>query len=332
MTRLRWVLLCGGLFLVALNLSCGGSSSGGGTTNPQIGQMYVALNTYSKIERFHMSDNGDPTPLGIIQGFNIVSPRQIALDVPHDRLYVCDLKNPDISVLDGISTRTGGAADRQIIGTNTTLTNPLTPAIDLTRDLLYVSDNGHVLVFASASTANGNVAPARIITPAFTAYEMVLDPADDRLFILETAGIAVFDHASTLNGAVVPDREITSSTGPLSQPEQVALDTSGRLIVTASNGVSSSRKVYVFANAATANGDTAPIALSIVPIPPVQIAVSPAGDLYAADIGSVDVYAGIATANGPISPSRTIQGPNSNIIFQFGNPAAVFGIAIDPTR
>ena len=321
------------LISVALASGCGGRNNSS-TKNPQVGQMYVALNTFSKIERFHMSDSGDPTPLAIIQASNTVSPRKIAADVTHDRLYVCDILNADITVFDSISTRSGGPADRQVIGTNTTLTVPDTPAIDPTRDLFYVTDHGRVLVFTSASTMSGNVAPARIITPAFSAGGIALDANNDRLFVtdLTNNGIAVFDHASTVNGAAVPDREITSTTGPLSQPGEMALDGSGHLLVTASNGPNSPPRLYVFANAGAANGNTAPSALSILADAPEQMVVSPTGDLYTATGANVSVYSGIAGANGPISPIRTIQGPNSGIATMFGLPPEPLGIAVDPSR
>jgi len=144
-----------------------------------------------------------------------------------------------------------------------------------------------------------------------------------------THAVDIFDHASTLNGAVVPDRTISGDRTQFVSPGPLALDSSGRLIVCSAPG---QQNFFVFANAATANGNVAPSASGVIPGTIGQAAVSPAGELYVTD-GGVEVFSNIATATGMLSPRRTIAGPHTGLDMDIpGAPPLVIGLAIDPTR
>ena len=80
-------------------------------------------------------------------------------------------------------------------------------------DDLYVANNGNnnVVVFANASSLNGNVNATRIITSAaFTSVFDVYIDAADTMYVVDTAGfIFTFFDASSLNGVVQPDLTLT---------------------------------------------------------------------------------------------------------------------------
>ncbi|HSK45691.1 MAG TPA: hypothetical protein VLA83_17575, partial [Candidatus Binatia bacterium] len=236
---------------------------------------------------------------------------------------------------------------RVITGASTTLGIGIGEcALDSTRDLLYVAQDfvplgagtGVVLVFGPASTITGNVAPLRSFTLAFHLGGLLLDAANDRLFLADpvTNAITIFDNASTLTGAVVPARAISGANTQLQNPDELVLDSSGRLIVSNPRFLTNpqSSNILVFANANVANGNIAPTASSTMSQLPQEMALSPAGELYVVDgTAQVTVYSGVATATGAINPVRVITGPHTGLgIFNVNVPAAPVGIAVDTTR
>ncbi len=120
--------------------------------------------------------NGNTTPSRTISGSNtgFSFPGAIWYDSSSDRLYLSDQIVPAIYVFNNASTINGNIApDRTIAGSNTTIKYALGLWLDAANDRLYVSDTGahQVLVFNSASTINGDVAPSRIIAGANTAFD-----------------------------------------------------------------------------------------------------------------------------------------------------------------
>lgn len=113
-------------------------------------------------------------------------------------------------------------------------------ARDRERDELYLADRDadRVYVVADASTAEGAVAPSRVIggdanpveAPSMVGY----DAANDRLVVVLSGGegvegpsgegVAVFDGASTLDGDVASDRRLDGEGLPLDFPYGGYLD------------------------------------------------------------------------------------------------------------
>ena len=326
---------------------CGGSSSTSTPPPPAIGHIYVTLANKDQVAGFPAGANGDARPQGLLT-VSPNGPTFVSLDVPHDRLAIrSDDGVPAITVVDnvsGIFLNGIATAPRVITGAATTLGTKIDLcALDGTRDLLYVTQDlgagtGVVLVFGPASTINGDVAPLRSFTLVFHAGGLLLDAANDRLFLSDpvTNAISVFDHASTLTGSVVPLRVISGANTQLKLPDQMVLDSSGRLIVSNPGFLTNpqSSNILVFANAATANGNIAPAASSMMNQLPSEMAISPAGELYVVDGNAlITVYSGVATATGAINPIRVIAGPDTGLgFFQVNVPALPLGIAVDPTR
>ena len=335
-------------FLILLLSGCvisprrDGSSGGGGGGGTPIGKLYVTLDSGNAILRFDnaLTATGNVAPAATIAGTStsLLSPRSLVLDVSSDRLFVADPGANAVLVFDTISTKTGNiASNRAIAGALTNLISPIDLALDGGRNLLYVADGGNIFVFSSASTANGNVAPVRIITPspAFNINGIFLEAATDRLFVSDATigadAVKVFDNASSLNGSVAAARTITGGNTQLGQPGNLIVDSTGRLIV--SNF--SPAKITVYSNAATTSGNVTPSGAVTSPdmSGPSQITLNASnGDLYVADTFSarVVVFANIGTANGSVSANRNINGSNT----QLGTVgiAEPRGLALDTTR
>jgi hypothetical protein len=283
--------------------------------------------------------SGNVTPAATIVGtattFN--NPAFMTLDTANDRLYIADTGDFSVVIYDGISTKNGNAAPTRIIaGAATTLDGapPTDLSLDKVRNLLYVAADVDILVFASASTANGNQAPVRDLSVPFAVSAIFIDGANDRLYVADQAGnaIAVYDHASTLNGPITANRAVQGVNNThLSNPGGVQLDGAGRLVVSNASPPS----ITIYANAATADGDIPPVAtisgastgLSV----PDQIFVDPTGTgtLYNADPGAarVAVWSNLNTVNGNTQPTRTISGAATGLTA--GGPV---GLALDTTR
>ena len=150
---------------------------------------------------------------------------RINLDAASNRLFI---SNPDgvVSVYDGASTISGHIVpDRNITVDYVSLFFLWGAAYDSTRDELYLADQKsgvNIYVIEGASTADGLVAPDRIIggpgnvlsAPSQISY----DPVNDRLVAVDTDedDVKVYDAASTLEGDVAPSRIIGGASLPIS--------------------------------------------------------------------------------------------------------------------
>jgi hypothetical protein len=350
--------LCAAVFCLLFAAGCVISPrrtfGGGGTPTPTptptasptptpvvaTGKLYVSNGGADSILRFDnaLTASGNIVPAATISGANTTlnAPAYITLDAAADRLYVANKGNISVLIFDNISTKAGNVApERTIVGPSTTLVTPTDVSLDKGRNLLYVADGTDIHVFASASTATGDAAPARNLSTQFAISAILIDGANDRLYAADSAGkaIDVYDNASTLNGPVTATRTVQGVATHLATPGGIQIDGSGRLVV--SNA--SPANITIYTNAAVANGNIAPVAeisgsntgLSF----PDQIVVNTAGtgSLYNADPGGtprVAVFANLSTATGNIAPTRSITGPNTGLTVA-GRPV---GVALDTTR
>jgi hypothetical protein len=348
--------ICVAVFCLLLTVGCVISprrtlGGGGGTPTPTpsptgsptptpvaTGKLYVMNTTSNTLLRFDnaFTASGNATPAATIVGtattFN--SPSFMTLDTAHDSLYIANTSDLSIVIYDGISTKNGNVAPSRTI-TGSSLTNPTDVSLDKVRNLLYVADLFDILVYSSASTANGTPAPARDLTVPFAVSALFIDGTNDRLYLADQGGnaIAVYDHASTLaTGPIVANRAVQGLTNThLSNPGGVQVDGAGRLVVSNASPPS----ITIYANAATADGDIAPVAqiagASTGLSTPDQIFVDTTGSgtLYNADPGAarVAVFANLNTATGNIPPTRTISGTNTGL-----TATGPVGLAFDNTR
>src|SRR6476646_3418076 len=273
--------ICVAVFCLLLTVGCVISprrtlGGGGGTPTPTptptgsptptpvaTGKLYVMNSTSNTLLRFDnaFTASGNATPAATIVGTNTTfnSPSFMTLDAANDRLYIADTGDLSVVVYDGISTKNGNIAPSRIIaGAATNLLTPTDVSLDKVRNLLYVADDVDIHVFGSASTVNGNTAPVRDLSVPFAVSAIFIDGTNDRLYVADQAGnaIAVYDHASTLNGPITANRAVQGATNThLSNPGGVQIDGAGRLVVSNASPAS----ITIYANAATADGDIAPV-------------------------------------------------------------------------
>ncbi len=226
--------------------------------------------------------------------------------------------------------------------------------LDSASNQLYVGKGGSIFVFNDASTANGNVSPARVIsTTGLTPQTLWLDSASNQLYVgsIYTNSILVFTDASTVNGNVSPARVI-STTGLATQ--SLWLDSASNQLYV---GNIHSNSILVFTDASMTNGSILPARiisgtmtesnLTFTLWSPTALWLDPASDqLYVGNVGGISTFRGIlvftaaSIANGSVSPARVIStttglssqslwlDPGSNQLYvSAGNGIAVYNDA-----
>jgi hypothetical protein len=322
--------------LIALAAGCGGD-------NPppppafSVGKLYVAnspSNSSDTFLRFNAGNSGDVAPELTFDTSSFQPGTQyLSLDVTHDRLAGFSLFNNNIMIVDNVSSGSCCASPRIVSAGLSAVNRVFQGVIDSNRDVIYVlNNNSTIVVIGPASTISGNIVPLRSLTASGSVQGIALDSANDRLFLSDTTGnaILIFDNASTLNGTLTPSRTISGAATLLNSPGPLALDNSGRLIVASTQNPA---RIVVFAGAATANGNIAPLTTSTLASLTSQIAVFSNGDLYTGTFLSVTAYANIAGVTGTLTPVRTISGAKTGL--NPPSPSAlggILGIAVDSTR
>ena len=213
--------------------------------------------------------------------------------------------------------------DRSIQGSNTLISSLCAQCsgemyLDGASDRLYVANNNRILVFDSAGTANGNIAPSRTLTFGGTSdyRSLVLNSAQDTLYAVEnnTGSIRVFTGASTASNASA-NRLISGFNGDVFTMHSMALDTTLNIlyVLATRGGAAQSNLVLVFDNASTMNGVTA--ASRTIDV---QSNVSASGlaldignnRLYVSSVAGVNVYNNASISNGAPVADKTINFPS----------------------
>jgi len=133
----------------------------------------------------------------------------VVVDTGRDILYVSATSNDlastnHINVFNTASAATGSLTpNRTIVPTISTIIQPVRGiSLDAVHDRLYVAGDvlNTVMVFESASTADGAMAPTKLISfPATGGISNVfVDVANDRLYAVSLLAIYIVDNASTL--------------------------------------------------------------------------------------------------------------------------------------
>jgi DNA-binding beta-propeller fold protein YncE len=223
-------------------------------------------------------------------------------------------------------TANGNVAPRRTIsGPATGLAFPRSVALDPGADELFVvnSDVGSSSITVYPRTANGNVAPRRVLgglTTGLTLPQRVaLDAVNGEIFVLESAQILVFPR--TAHGSVPPLRVIGGAATGLVDATGILVDPARNEVVVTDYDANS---VTTFSR--TANGNVAPLRTLRGPATglsrPYDLALDPVTDqLLVANSGSVTAYA--RTADGNTAPLRTLAGAATGLV----TPA---GLAVDP--
>jgi hypothetical protein len=182
------------------------------------------------------------------------------------QLYVSNFAGAGVlSYLNPKTVNGNVAPNTNLSGAQTGIAAPADIAVTASGVLLVanrlVAPTASITVYPGASTANGNVPPARNVQGANTGLNLpttiAISAANDLLFVannVATFDINVYSGASTtaLNGNLAPTRTIKSAS--LNTPFGINFGANDDLYVANAGD----NKVLVFANASTRNGTIAP--------------------------------------------------------------------------
>ena len=325
----------------------------GGNNNPTPtptptsgGELYVA--TPNSILRFSqaLSANGNVQPAGTVSGSStqLSRPRFLHTDTANDRLFVANNGNSSVLVFNNASTLNGNVSPSAVIaGSATLLSSPVDVAIDPANNLLYVADDTRILVFSGESSFSGNlnIAPVRTFLAGGTVSGILLDTSADTLYVADANDnqVIVIAQASVQVLAAVPSALIQGSSTQLFEPNGLALDGTGRLVVSnAATTVNTTPSVTIYSNPRAANGNILPDTIiaggSTGFAVPSQLALAPSsanGELFIADVTAqkISIYNNANNLRGNIgaAPDASIAGANTGL-----SGITINGMALDPTR
>ncbi len=264
---------------------------------------------------------------------------------PSNRLYVSNQNTNSIAVFaNGLTANGNIAPSATIVGGLTTLDSPQYLAFDSAHDRLFVANVGSVttlgtiLIFDSASTLNGNVAPTRtiggpvsgLVSPSDVAY----DATHDALYVLDGTDVVVYNTVSNpaVAGDRVPDRDITT---PFNTLSAMCLDVVHDRLYVAESGTS---VIGIFDNVSAIPTSVAPASRTVGGAltklsGPFGLALDPSNNLVVTNTGgsgSITLYsaASIATGTGTINvaPVSTITGTATTL----ANPAQIILNTVSP--
>jgi len=195
-------------------------------------RLYVANTGANSILVFDNAStrNGAAVPSRSIAGAAtlLTAPSGAAVDPTRNLLYVAN-GDGRVLVYANAAAANGAPAPVRILS-NVQLNGAGALYVDPVGDLLYVSNaNANtILIFDSASTANGAGAPQRTLFGPGSMLnqprDLFVDLATDRLYVANTGGqnVLVFNSASTVNGSPTPNRVLTLANG--TGPEGISVD------------------------------------------------------------------------------------------------------------
>lgn len=317
---LTGLLLSGYLGMTGCNKS-GTGGGGGGTVLASAGdtsQLYVSGNTLGRLLSYNDANTvsgSDPVNRVVSGGLTTLNgPRGIAVDMPHNQIYVANYADNSILVFNDARTVTGGDAPSRTIRNASVLIGPSALFIDAVHDRLYVANTGgnSVLIFDNASSLSGStVAPDRILTGVSTTLSaptgIYVDTTRNLLYVSNGNQVLVFSNAASTAGDTAPARTI----GGLSSPAGLFADVMTDRLYVANTG---SNSILVYNNASTANGTPAPDrtlsgGATLLNQPRDLFLDTGTDRLYVSNAGSntVLVYNGASTANGAPAPDRVVD-------------------------
>lgn len=251
------------------------------------------------------------------------------------KLYVTNDTGNSILRFDNAlaTTATGNLTPAATIqGTSTKLASPQGVALDVAADRLFVADLGGpaILIFDSASTQAGNIAPTRTLTGASTSLTgpvaVALDLTRNLLYVADGPDVLVYSSASTVNGNIAPVRTITPNSGFTSGIGGIFLDSGADRLYLADPATPA---IAVFDNASALNGSTAAsrtiVGTNTQLTQPGNLIVDSSNRLLVSNFSPprIIIFSNAATTSGNVSPAGTLTstdmtGPNQ-ITLNAGN-------------
>lgn len=239
------------------------------------------------------------------------------------KLYVTVTNATGSSILrfNNAFTATGNVAPAgSLSGSATTLNNPGEIFLDTSNNRLYVANRGaaSVVIYDSASTANGNIAPTRTVAGGSTALvapqAVSVDTTKDLLYVVDSGNLLVFSGASTANGNVAP-----TTTAPLGFVATAIFDdaTNDRLYIADAGG--NSVGIYDNASAIPSGSVSASRTISgasTLLASPFGLLLDLTGRLIVSNSSGsgITIYSNAATASGNAIPAAAIAGAATTFV------------------
>ncbi|MGN6105713.1 MAG: hypothetical protein ACTHU0_11455 [Kofleriaceae bacterium] len=250
--------------------------------------------------------SGDVGPSRAIVGAStgLIQPRGLA--VVNDEIIAVDQGSNSVNVF-AFDASGDVSPLRRLLGGDTRLAAPVSALVS--GNELYVVQFGSVLVFPL--TANGNVAPTRVLTEVAGAQYAVMHDGELYVTNRDSATISVFGSGPTVV------RSIGGSQTGLFRPSGIAIR--GDELIVADSGTNELRVFPV-----TASGDVAPLRVvrggRTELASPDQLAVL-GSELFVGNYGSDSVLVFPISAAGDVAPLRSIAGLSTGF-------AGTVGVAI----
>lgn len=253
-------------------------------------------------------------------------------DAPSNELYV--LKGKNILVFNNANKANGHVSPARIISppdiySSSPYMGYSNIWLDNTSNELFVVSPylSSFFVFTDATTANGNITPAWVISETTMNHpvSLWLDSNTDQLYVLSSSDddILVFTDATTASGHIIPARIISGTETGLNYPTGLWLDSNSDQLYVASGY--SYTTILVFTQASTTNGNVAPArsitSATLYSTPCWLWLDSLSNELYVIcrynGIGAF-VFTNATTANGNVVPTRKITATQA--LGGFGGP------------
>ena len=331
--RISLSYLC--VLLLALGASEIATGCGPFTSSDLPPTKHIYVTQASSVELFPLTASGNVAPSitisGITSGFS--DARSSAFDA-NGNIYIADAAGDTVLVFPANASGTTTPI-RTIAGAATLLGLPRGIALD-TKGNIFVSNSGDAnnsnvaSVTVYAAGAAGNVSPTAVISGAATGLSFPNGIALDtlgRIYVangtdlsgLGLGSVTVYAANATNNAS--PTVTISGAATELSEPQGLALDTSGNIYVSNRGGNS----VTAYSAGATGNASPAKTISGTATglSTPNGIALDAQGNLYVTNegAGSVTVYPASATGNA--APTATISGAATGL-----NAGTIQGVAI----
>lgn len=304
----------------------GAGSEGGGAPEPKARLFVVNLNdgVSSFEDPAALDERVEPkTVLTAGADTDMYGPRDLAVH-SNGSLFIASENDGAIVIYDDALSADGVVMpSRKWKGASTMLEAPIGLALDEETDVAYVvnsASNGAVeagiFAFGSASSADGDVAPARRITVSEGEFAplQIVEQAD-RLFVAtqesgNVSAVVVFDDASQLDGAVASDALRVIHDPAWAEVISIYVDAEDRLYVVSEDNV-----LLRYDAASTLDGPVeASATMEVTGASALSaIAFDATGTLFLADRSASFIYSfegGAALTSGAIEPSRSFDSVN----------------------
>lgn len=288
--------------------SAGGSGSGTGTllfSDAGAG----ALRRFERISELDSAVVTEPAVTGSLT--RLSRPQYLALDPTSSNVVVCDEATIAVLFFDDPSSITGNAPPARVLtGQSTELVAPIQAYVDSDADELYVLDRGgnRVLVYPSASTIDGDVAPIRriggpaslIMNPA----AFIVRPSIDQLTVINPTQVLTFTDFRTINGDRDPSGRVSGQATTFQNLTYGLYDSSNGLLL----GDRGTASLLYFADFDTDQNNQAPTRVisggNTRIVEPAQFVLTGSGNLYLANGADVLVFNNVSELEGNPFPNR----------------------------